>query len=328
MKRLLALLMLALAFARPAPVLAQSYAAWLPYWEAEDAMEELAALDGQIDTAIAFAAIFDSRDRVMMLPETEQLLEQMRACCTQTQVTLSVVNDIELEPGRYDNKSSDLLRRILRDEESMLRHIEQLFGLVDKYDLAGLEIDYEALKDDQKLWDRFAVFIEELYRQFSSQGLSLRVVLSWDAPKYITLPEGPEYSVMCYNLYGYHSGSGPKADYDFLRTVAELYAPYAPGTRMALATGGFVWGDGIRALTQRQAQQLIREQNVQMVRDMRSGALSGSYAQGARTHTLWMADAMTLSLWRDLFAGDGFAGFDLFRLGGNDLEDLTEHFFE
>lgn len=330
-KRLICLAACMLLTMAALPVLAQSCSAWLPYWEADDALDELEALEGRLDTAVAFAAIFDSSDRVLMLPEAEELLRRTQKACagTDTAVVLSVVNDVELAPGKYDNKSAELLRRLLKDDQSIARHIEQLFRLVDTYGLSGLEIDYENMKKDQALWDRFAVFIAELYRQFSAQGLSLRVVLSWDAPRYIDLPEGPEYSVMCYNLYGYHSADGPKADFAFLRTTAELYAPYASRTRMAFATGGFVWGgERIRALTQQQAQSLLKERGAHVVRDADSGALYGAYADDGALYAVWTADAETLAAWRNAVAGYGFAGTDLFRLGGNDVQDLLENFLK
>ena len=88
-------------------------------------------------------------------------------------------------------------------------------------------------------------------------AIRLRVVLPWDAPKYAALPAGPEYTVMCYNLFGYHSGPGPKADVPFLTETCALYQNQPYTTRMAFANGGFAWRDsGISALTQTEAEAL------------------------------------------------------------------------
>lgn len=306
---------------------ADSVTAWLPYWETEAATAEAAELSDDLDTAIAFAAIFDSADRPLMLPDTTALLEELKEQYrdTDTRVLLSVVNDVELSEGKYDNKSAQLLRRLFKDEESRSRHIESLFRLVDEYELSGLEIDYEAIKNDKALWKGFAAFITELYRQFSAQGLTLRVVLSWDAPKYIELPEGPEYSVMCYNLYGSHSGPGPKADIAFLKKTCKLYGEYADSTHMAFATGGYDWSvSGTTAMTQQEAQKRLQDCGVKPTRDLASGALYAVYTYEDVTHTLWYADAATLATWRAAVAKCGFDSIDLFRLGGNDLEDWKE----
>lgn len=300
-----------------------SFTAWLPYWDAENALAEAERLETQLETAVVFAAIFDAEDHPLMLPETERLLQSLQRS-RDSGVLLSIVNDVQTAPGIYDNKSPDLLRRLLGDNESVERHIDQLLALVEHYGLSGLEIDYEAIRKDEVLWERFAVFVQELYNRFSERGLTLRVVLSWDAPKYIALPEGPEYTVMCYNLYGSHSEPGPKADVAFLEEICRLYAPYAAHTHMAFATGGFDWGDEkTEALTQIQAQKRLRQYGVEPERDEDSGALFGTYAGADGLHTVWYADGSTLALWRQTVQKWGFEKFDLFRLGGNDWKDLN-----
>ena len=299
-----------------------SIGAWLPYWVMDESLDEADALGDSVDTVIAFEALFDSSDRPLMLPDTKYLLDELndRYAGSNTRVLLSIVNDIELSEGSYVNKSPELLWRLFGDDAAMAKHITRLLQLVDTYRLSGLEIDYEALRNDTALWERFAIFIAKLYDTFSAEGLTLRVVLSYDAPKYIVLPEGPEYSVMCYNLYGYHSGPGPKADLEMLKTVAAYYAPYAQSTRMAFATGGFDWHDNsISALTQQEAEALLAQADITPTRDLASGALYSVFRLDDTEHTVWYADAETLAIWAEATAG--FAGVDLFRLGGNNLDD-------
>ena len=67
----------------------------------------------------------------------------------------------------------------------------------------------------------------------------------------------------------------------------------------------------------------MREQGITLHRDEGSGALTGTWQQKGKSHTLWYADATTLALWRDAFGG-AFAGIDLFRLAGNSLQDLRD----
>ena len=192
--------------------------------------------------------------------------------------------------------------------------------LAEQCGVQELEIDYEALGRDAELWAQFAVFIERAYSACDARGIALRVVLSWDAPRYMSLPSGPEYVVMCYNLYGYHSGPGPKADFDFLARTAELYRPYAASVRMAFATGGFDWTDGgVRALKQQEAEELLAEADATVMRDTDSAALCATFRQAGEDHTVWYADGTTLEAWADVM--NEFAGIDLFRLGGNDLSD-------
>lgn len=300
-----------------------SYSAWLPYWVLDDAMDEAEALSGQLDTLVAFAAILDENDHPFLLDETETLLLAMQRAFGKERVVLSVVNDVQVAQGEYVNKTTDPLRRLFADEEAMNQHIARLLTLVDTYELAGLEIDYENIKDDAALWAQYAAFIQKLYEQMKAEGLTLRVVLSWDAPRYVSLPEGPEYVVMCYNLYGYHSGPGPKADFAFLDETAQLYASVPGKVSMAFATGGFEWVNGsvVNALTQVQAEELLAQQGVTPRRAEDSGALYAQFELDGEIHIVWYADGETLARWCTHMQEKGFESFDFFRLGGNVLSD-------
>ena len=301
-----------------------AYGAWLPYWEYASSMQELSALNGKLDEAVAFECLFDTADRPLMLPDSVTLLSGMQTelSGTDTALYLSIVNDIQLAPDQFDNKNADLLRRLFQDDASMASHLEALVNLVDEYQLSGLELDYENLQGDAPLWQNYMTFVQRLWAVCDRDGVRLRVVLPWDAPKYATLPAGPEYSVMCYNLYGYHSGPGPKADIAFLQQTCALYQPLGLSVRMAFATGGFDWHGGkIDALTQQQAQTALDAANVTPVRDAASGALTATWQADGETHEVWYADGKTLAIWRDTCAASGFTSFDLFRLGGNDLAD-------
>lgn len=303
-----------------------SYSAWLPYWVLDDAMDEAEALSGQLDMLVAFAAILDENDHPFLLDETETLLLAMQRAFGKERVALSVVNDVQVAQGEYVNKTTDPLRRLFADEEAMNQHIARLLTLVDTYELAGIEIDYENIKDDAALWAQYAVFIQKLYEQMKAEGLTLRVVLSWDAPRYVSLPEGPEYVVMCYNLYGYHSGPGPKADFSFLNETAQLYASVPDEVSMAFATGGFEWVNGsvVSALTQVQAEELLAQQGVTPRRDEDSGALYAQFELDGEIHIVWYADGETLARWCAHMQEKGFESFDFFRLGGNVLSDWEQ----
>ena len=330
MKRFCCLLAVLCLSASPAlGAQAFSYGAWLPYWQYDDSMAEMQSLKGSLNEAVAFECLFDPNDDLLMLPDAETLLTALREACRDTDVKLylSVVNDIELSTGKYENKSKPLLERLFADDAAKSLHLEALTGLIDQYDLTGLELDYENLKSDTALWTKYASWIGRLWTLCERDGVNLRIVLPWDAPKYATLPSGPEYSVMCYNLYGTHSGPGPKADVDFLRQTCALYQPLLPNVRMAFATGGFDWhGSKIDSLTQQEAAEQLESACVQPERDPASGVLYAAYDVDGETHTVWYADGATLALWRDTCAAEGFTAFDLFCLGGNDLSDWQQSF--
>ncbi len=303
-----------------------SYGVWLPYWEIDAAMDEAKRVTGKVDTFVAFACQFNSRDQIFVPPETHEILSSLSGPpFGDAEIFISVVNDFEVEYGKFELKSAALMRRLFGSHESQSRHIEQLISLIDTYQPDGLELDYENFDGDPDLWSSYVGLISKLWSICQREGIKLRVALESDAPKYAMFPEGPEYSVMCYNLFGSHGGPGPKADYEFLEEICKLYLNVPGRVRMAFATGGFDWtGRKTTALTQEQINRQLKQAGVEPERDPHSGAMRAVYREDGVGHEVWYADGQTLAMWRDTCLEYGYDSFDLFRLGGNDLDDLSD----
>lgn len=322
MKRLL---ILAMVFMLALPLCAQaegSMGAWLPYWNTALALDEARQLAPGLDRVMVFAAVFDADGTPMLTDAAASLLldAQVTFAGSDTAVFLSVVND--WHRGRPEGKSAALLKRLLQSDDAIDAHMDDLLNLLDRTEAEGLELDYEGFGGDRALYAQYTELIARLHEVLAQDGIRLRVVLEWDAAKYADLPEGPEYTVMCYNLFGTHSGPGPKADDAFLDRVAALYREQPGTVRMALACGGYLWQNGknAKALTQQEAEALLRERGVTPRRDEASGALTAEYREGRNTFTLWYADGETLARWQARLSG--FDGTDLFSLGGVPTGDL------
>ncbi len=315
-KQLICLLLLLL----PAAGLGER-GAWLTYWDMDGALEEAEQFENSLDEVICFEAFFDEDGNAVLPVGTESLLLSLE----RPNVYLSLVNDVETAEGKNILKSKEFLQTHLRDEAAQSAHIDEILKLVDTCQLTGLEIDYEGFKKDTGLWAQFAVFLTRIHAILSREGISLRVVLECDAPLYCMLPEGPEYICMCYNLYGYHSGPGPKADLSFLSEVGANWQRVPGKVRMAFSAGGFLWRSGkvVRELRERDAAVLLEESGVVPERDMDSGAMAAEIP-GEDGGTLWYADGTTLVCWRQHLEGMGYRHFDLFRLSGNETESLEQ----
>jgi len=302
---------------------------WIPYWDYAAAIGELPFCSGNTTALIGFGAIFDAQDRVRMVPDMVSTSGVLRSFQKEgTDIYLSFVNDIELATGGYSNKEWKLLERLFLDEASMDAHIADVLSVAAEYGVDGIEIDYENVEDGgDALWQPFVRFIEKLYAQTEPLGLKLRVVLGWNFAQYASFPSGPEYVVMCYNLYGYHSGPGPKADANFLSDVYSINQSLPGRAVMAFATGGFDWAsDGsITALTERQAGRLLGGADTLIAsaeRDEASRCMRFTYTKDGKTHEVWYADMDTLLYWRQLGIEAGYRDFALFRLGGNQPSTL------
>ena len=318
MKKLFAALLILCAFAGCASA---ENAVWLTYWDAEGAVSEAMAHMDSLDALICFEAFYDEDGGWVIPGETVELLDALRGCSAK--VYLSLVNDVQGKDGSVTQKSRDFLVERMKNEASRDAHIAQILALVREYGLDGIEIDYENLKKDVDLWEGFTQFIGRLYEALDKAGVEMRVVMECQAPLYAIFPEGPVYSCMCYNLYGYHSGPGPKADREFLEQVGRRWLDMPGEVHMAFSTGGFLWRDGkvVEALREQDANALLASAGVEGTRDAGSMALTAGIP-GGECGTLWFADGETLRFWRETLEAMGYRSFDLFRLAGNESDSL------
>lgn len=300
------------------------YGAWLTYWDAESALVEQAQFGDKLEELVCFEVFFDENGDWLIPEETRMMLSALRD--SGAAVYVSLVNDVQMADGMVVQKSADLLEQLLSDAAARSEHIIHILQLIRQLDVSGVELDYENMKSNTRLWELYAQFLGELYPVLEQNGIRLRAVMECQAPRYAEFPAGTEYICMCYNLYGYHSGPGPKADLAFLEQLGESWKSIPGEVRMAFATGGFLWADGavIRAMTEEEAAGFLALEGVAAERDAESGALTAAW-QGEQDYAVWYADGETLSAWRDVLQSLGYRHFDLFRLGGNCCASLTEY---
>ncbi len=303
---------------------------WLAYWNYTGYEEELACFSETDKAVSVFGVLFDENgDTPFMTPETEELLQKvMSEKSPEEKVYLSFINDLRLADGSYSNKDVELLARLFTEEDSRREHVEEIVKLAVVSGVDGIEIDYENIKKDETLWEPFCLFLELLKEKCDENGLLLRAVLgAYDVNK-ASFPEGIEYAVMCYNLYGTHSGPGPKADVTFLKETFERCKNLPGGVSAAYSTGGFIWADEKceKAITELEAKELyvtLGEAAGELVRDEASGALHFTYEQDGVKKEVWYADGETLSLWKNTAKEFGITKFSLWKAGGNSKSSLN-----
>ena len=297
-----------------------SYSLWNAYWNLEGVEAQTEELAAYVKNVSFFAAYYDKDDAAFIPQATTDFFTANGENYKNRGWNryLTVVNDKINEDGSSSLKSPELLYRLLEKEEAYKAHADSLIALAKDAGYDGLEIDYENIRKDNTLWEYYMNFIGYLYDRCTAEGLLLRVVIETniDADK-IPWVEGPVYSVMCYNLYGSHSGSGPKADHEFLKSVMNKMK-YVPGAvDYALANGGFDWGEdgSIVSLTTKQAEVLRAEQGVNYKVD-ESGAKYYSYQdENGVSHQVWYGDQETLETWMKWLQDGGNWDYSIWRLG-------------
>lgn len=300
-----------------------TFGTWLVYWDVSDGLYDLREWETDIHAVVYFAAYFDNELRLFIPDEIALLREGVEALPDRDPpvALLSVTNDRLYENGDAAQKDTALLWGLFADEASRAAHARELVDLALGGGYDGLEVDYEGLGTDMDLWAGMLAFLRQLSALAGEAGLSLRVLLEAGAPfAQLDFPPELSYLVMCYNLYGLHSGPGPKATPGFLRQIVQKTASLPGRWGYAIASGGFDWTEEGEAvdITYREGWELLDYYGATPERDPDSGCLSFSYVDeaGAR-HEVWMADDLTLEMWREVLREAGDPEIDLWRMGGN-----------
>lgn len=278
---------------------------WSTYWDCGNDLDTLQNEADNVDEISLFAASFQNGE-VTIPDATTRMLKNIRRReqLQDKTIYLSIVNDVT-ENGKSIQKDTAILQKVLGTDEAAQNHAEQLVQLASENGFDGIEIDYEKIRKDLDLWQAFLNFEQKLLVLAEQAGLQVRIVLEPSTPvEQLHFPEGAEYVVMCYNLYGGGTEPGPKADLAFLQQVYEKFRAL-PNLSYALANGGYIWENGETSATQcraAEAKELAEKAGVAPERDESSGALYFSYTEGRKTYTVFYADDQTLAQWAKCLA--------------------------
>ncbi|GAA0136769.1 hypothetical protein YSY43_36100 [Paenibacillus sp. YSY-4.3] len=301
--------------------------AWVVDWKWESGVADLQQMSRSLDRLQAFAAYFDSDNRLYFTDDMHNALPRIFETARKggvKYVDLTIVNDRWNPDGTAVQKDPGIVSRILATKESQEKHIEEIIDTVERYGFDGVEMDFEKVGEAD--WEKLCIFYEKLYERLQAKEKALRVILEPRTPiERLALPEGPVYVMMAYNLYGSHSGPGPKADHAFIKKLASRMKVLPGEAAIALSVGGFDWaGDGkVTSLTEKQAAELLRQSSTAVpMRDKASGSVYFTYKdEEGRKHTVWYADGETILQWIRTAQQAGYHNIVLWRLG--EFEQVT-----
>lgn len=290
---------------------------WIAYWDWENGMKDLKAIPGTPDSLQAFAASFNSSDKLFFPEGMEDMpakLKAVQAAKPGLPVYLTIVNDTMDANGKWTDKNGGLIDRLMQSENTRTKHAADILNLVDQGGFGGVEIDYEEISGQS--WLGFCDFCSRLHAALQQKGKKIRVVLEPGVKAVASLPEGPEYVVMAYNLYGTGTEPGPKADDAFIRELADKMKDIRGSKCLAFATGGYDWAPDGSAVQVTEAEAYTLSQNSQdLRRDNASGDLYFTYQKDGGIHTVWYADSQTLKGWFGLSRSLRIGNIALWRLG-------------
>ncbi len=293
---------------------------WVVDWQWKSGMDDLRSISSGLTNVQVFAAYFDETDHLYF---TDQINEAMPVIFDTLKesgladVDLTLVNDRLNQDGTGVQKDPDLITRLMATDKSRSKHIDEIVDKLTKYNFGGVEIDYEKIKDSD--WRNVCDFYTELYQRLHAMDKTLRIVLESRMPiEKLALPKGPTYVMMAYNLYGTHSGPGPKADLAFIIQLAARMDQLPGENIIAISAGGFDWADQgkVTALTEKRASQLSLKSVNPPKRDAASRSVYFDYIDDdLAKHTVWYADEVTLSQWMSTLRQSGYPKIAIWRLG-------------
>lgn len=292
----------------------RSLGAWVVYWDGERGLKELWAYGSLFDRVSLFAYELDEEGRPQAAPGLEKWIPPFLSLAKEKGFSpwVTLVNDMR-GPDGVRLKEAERLRPLLSDPEKMSRHIAEIVSLVEKDGFAGLDLDYEGFTTaDRSLLDPL---IAGLSRRLAEKGLGFQVVVEPRKDRYLPPHRAAPLVVMGYNLHGPHSGPGPRATPEFLRSLG----PRGQGDRLgepaiALALGGFVWGKDGKVKQMDWAGGFVLSGQA---KEKGRGQGSVPFARLEDGGVIWYEDEKSLEeKWAA--ASQTFKRLMLWRLGGND----------
>ncbi|ABX42576.1 glycosyl hydrolase family 18 protein [Lachnoclostridium phytofermentans] len=305
----------------------RKFSVWTTYWDIDTIYAEVEYMKDNIENISYFAAYFDKDKKPFIPQNTNETYNHITKAYEENTFGsyLTFVNDVMKADGTSSLKDTKILYTLFSTEEARENHIDEIISLAERAGYDGIEIDYEAIKKDIKLWKLYNQFIDKLYEKTLEKDIPLRIVLEPGTPiDKLTLPEGPEYVVMCYNLYGYGTKPGPKANREFLLEMVEKMTKLPGKVNFAVAAGGFDFAENgsVGQVTETKAEQIKQDYNASTYRDEESQCLVFTYIDKEKvSHEVWYADNSTIQYWFDIIKNAGDYGLSLWRLGGIEINN-------
>lgn len=261
------------------------------------------------DTVCYFGAYY--QDNQLFIPDTIlQFYKETKAISNKQYIT--VVNDV------VNKKSTSLKDETIVKEHLTTKDIKDLVTLVTTHDFDGLELDYENFTENLTLWKKYTKFIKELYTALQKENKGLRVLLEAKTPiDKVTLPIGPTYVMMCYNLYGGFSEPGPKANQAFLMSIKKETKDIK-NIEYALAVGGFDWSEGTATNVTVAQAKLLASTYQSTINQDESGAWYFKYQKQGVDHTVWYSDDKTIAGWKEVL---GVSTISIWKMEGNTFNE-------
>ena len=306
---------------------------WVPYWDQAAALTSLETEADRIDFAGIFWYTVRADGSIDTYPYAEVSRSVVKNIQAQGVGTLAVIANLppEDEGGDWDDTRLD---KALGTPIARRRHIAEIVALVQAMGFDGVNIDYEALRPDQR--DEFSAFIKELSSTLHAEGKIVGVSL---LPK--TTDVDPDFEngsaaqdwaalsqhadhlyLMTYEEHWEDSEPGSVASLPWMKEVLLYARSQSPASKLFGCLLMYVYdcaaGRKAEGLTYTQVRNLVASHQLQPRWDATAGSWYFSYADQDGTHHVWYEDATSVQEKVDLLQSLGITHVAVWRLGNED----------
>lgn len=295
--------------------------AWLPYWDQARAMQSFLANADLYSAASPFWYEATSTGTVTRYPGAEDsgVLTGIRG------------KGVKVIPTVTNNFDASRMTTIFASDASRAAHAQVLVDLVQSMGYDGIDVDYESLAASDR--DRFTSFVQILASALHAQGklLTLAVHPKTSEPGTWSGPQAQDYAalgaaadrlrIMTYDYSWSTSPAGPIAPVGWMDQVAAFAVSAVAPSKIELGMSlyGYDWvGNQAQGVEFDTARNLLSTSGATRGWDANAQEPIFSYLSGGVSHTVYYADAQSISARLAVVDKYALAGAAFWRLGGED----------
>ena len=222
------------------------------------------------------------------------------------------------------------IHTVLSSTALRAKAIDNLEAYIKKYDLDGINIDFEMVPAEDK--NHLSAFMRELAARLKPQGyiISIDVFPKQDETNDVAIAydysELAKYAdkimLMTYDYHGSWSGAGPIADIRWVENNLKYALEFIPKDKLYLGIAGYGYdwsSKGVESLEYGPLMKLAEGFNISPLWDEQSKSPHFSYtgADGIK-HQVWYENSESLKYKLDLVNKYNIAGTALWKLGEED----------
>ena len=295
--------------------------AWLPYWDQARGLRSFLANADLYSSVSPFWYEMSATGAISRYPGAEDatVLSGIRG------------KGVKVVPTITNNFDPVRATTMLATATSRAAHIQALTDLTAAHGYDGIDVDYEGMAATDR--DRFSAFVSELATALHTQGRLLSVAVhaktaepgTWSGPQaqnYTAIGAAADrVRLMAYDYSWETSPAGPIAPLSWVDSVAAFAVSQMPAGKVELGMSlyGYDWvGSRGEGITHDVATSRLTSFGATRTWDSTAAEPTFSYTSGGTAHTVYYADAQSVTARLALVDKHALAAAAFWRLGGED----------